>query len=506
MRFKNIIRNSFFSLMSQFILIIMGFFGQRMMNLIMGKELVGMNSVISNIIAILSVSELGIASAIVYHLYGALADQDEEKIASLMNLYRRAYYIFAAVITIMGLCILPFVHLFLRENSFSLSWIRLIYGLWLVRTVLSYLLSYKRSILIADQKEYIVSIVTLLINILNYGSIIIILKFWQNYELALVLNIFIESALNIWIIHYVNKNYPFLRRFRKQPLRKNIMKMIFGDIKNIFISRLSSKLLVSTDSLIISGFISVEVVGRYSNYSLITQSISNIMQALSNAVQPGVGNMFTEENQEKNYRALRQITFVFFFLAAFCCAGLLSLMTKFVSDFWLTEDYQLGMGIVTCFVINCYCFIMSLPTAMMMTVSGMFDKERNISVLYAAVNLVFSLLLVKPLGMAGVLLGTFASYLMQIVFRTRIFFQNYLHKSSLIYTADMLQYSILTAIEAAVTCFVVDIVYRQGSLVRFILGILICVLIPNGINFLIYRKSWRWTSIFRMVRDMMIKK
>ena len=212
MRIKNIFRNSFFSLLSQFILIFVGFFSQRVMNLTMGEALIGMNSVISNIIAILSVSELGIASAIVFHLYDALAQQDEEKIASLMNLYRRAYYIFAAAITAMGLCILPFVHLFFKENVFSLSYIRLIYFLWLVRTAFSYLLSYKRSILIADQKEYIVSIVTLLINVFNYGLVIVILELWQNYQLALFLNIIVEAVLNNWIIRYVNKKYPYLKR------------------------------------------------------------------------------------------------------------------------------------------------------------------------------------------------------------------------------------------------------------------------------------------------------
>ena len=145
MRLKNIFRNSFFALLSQLLLILIGFVSQRVMNLTMGEELVGMNSVISNIIGILSVSELGISTSIVYHLYKALADKDDEKIASLMNLYRRAYYIFAVVITFSGLCVMPFVHLFLRDNSFSLSYIRLIYSLWLMRTVLSYLLSYKNS-------------------------------------------------------------------------------------------------------------------------------------------------------------------------------------------------------------------------------------------------------------------------------------------------------------------------------------------------------------------------
>jgi len=506
MRLKNIFRNSFFSLLSQFVLIIVGFFSQRVMNLTMGEALIGMNSVISNIIAILSVSELGIASAIVYHLYDALAQQDEEKIASLMNLYRRAYYIFAAAITVMGLCILPFVHLFFKENVFSLSYIRLIYLLWLVRTAFSYLLSYKRSILIADQKEYIVSIVTLLINVFNYGFIIVILELWRNYQLALFLNIIVEAILNIWVIGYVNKKYPFLKQYRRMPVERKMMRTIFGEIKNIFISRLSAKLLLSTDNLIISSFTSVITVGLYSNYSMITQSVFNFVLALSNAIQPSVGNLFTEKNQERNYEVLRQITFVFFGVAAFCSASLMALMTIFVTDFWLTERYRLGDGIVICCVVNIYLTIINLPMSMMMTVSGMFDKERNISVLYVTVNLVVSLLLVRPLGVMGVLLGTSASYLVQIIFRTYIFFKNYLHRRSTKYIVEMLQYGIVTFLETLAAYYTVRYLYQGGGLLKFILAIAVCVLLPNVFNFLLFAKSWRLQSIIRMAGKLFGKK
>ena len=502
MRLKNVFRNSFFSLISQFVLIIIGFFSQRVMNLIMGEALVGMNSVISNIIAILSVSELGIASAIVFHLYRALAIQDQEEIASLMNMYRRAYYVFALVITVAGLCVMPYVHIFLRENNFSLSYIRLIYFLWLARTVLTYLLSYKRSILIADQREYIVSIVTLLINLLNYGSIIVILLLWQNYQLALFLNIVVESLLNIWIIRYVDRRYPFLRRYRRKPIEKKVMTTIFGDIKNIFISRLSSKLLVSTDNLIISSFISVVTVGLYANYSLIMQSVTNVMLALAGAVQPTVGNLFTEHDQNKNHQVLRQMGFVFFLLAAFCSASLMSLTSIFVTDFWLTESYKLSLEIVICCVANTYLFIMNLPTSVVMTVSGMFDKERNISVLYAVINLVISLVLVKPFGVVGVLIGTFVSYMVQIVFRIHFFFSDYLCRSSARYVTDMVQYGVLAFLETALTYWTVRIVYQGGGLMRFILSMIICVCIPNFINLLIFMKSWRMQSIVHMIEDM----
>ena len=502
MRLKNILRNSLFSLVSQFVLIIIGFFSQRVMNLVMGESLIGMNSVIANIIAILSVSELGISSAIVYHLYEALAVRDESRIISLMNLYRRAFCLFAGVITAAGVCVMPFVHNFLKGNSFSLSYVRLIYCLWLARTALSYLLSYKRSILIVDQKEYIVSITALVMNPLNYGLIIVILKLWQNYELALGLNIVVEAAVNIWIIRYVNRKYPFLRRSRRTPSDREVARMLVGDIKNVFISRLSSKLLVSTDNLIISSFISVAVVGRYANYCLITQSVMNVMKAISDAIQPSVGNMLTEKNQEKNYQILRQITFLFFVLAAFCSAGLMSLMTRFVTDIWLTESYRLDKCTVTLCVINVYLFFISLPTAMMMTASGMFEKERDLSVLYAAANLILSLLLVRPLGMAGVLLGTSVSYIVQIVCRTYFFFRYYLKKNSAEYIADILQYGILVAVEAMGTCCVVDRIYDGRSFFRFTLCIFICVFLPCAANLLLFFKSWRLRSIARMAKGL----
>ena len=119
MRLKSAIKNSFFGVLGQAVLIVVGFFCQRTMNLLLGAELVGMNGVISNVIAILSVSELGIATAVVYNLYSAIAGRDEKRIAGLMNLYRKAYLIFALVIFGLGMGVMPFIHHIMNETAFS---------------------------------------------------------------------------------------------------------------------------------------------------------------------------------------------------------------------------------------------------------------------------------------------------------------------------------------------------------------------------------------------------
>jgi len=505
MRIKNAFRNSFFSVISQIILIAVGFFSQRTMNLRMGEDLVGMNSVISNILALISVSELGIATAVVFHLYSALDSKNEREIASLMNLYRKAYYIFAGVIMVLGMIVLPFIHVFLKENSYPVSYIRIIFFLWLMRTVFSYLLSYKRSILIADQQEYVVSIALLLANTLNYTLIIVIIEVSGNYILALSLNILVEAIMNVWIGHYVNRKYSFLDRLRKEPLERSVVKKITGDIKNIFVTQLSAKVLISTDSLIMSSFISVGIVGLYSNYTMITQSITNIVEAFSNALQPSVGNMFIERNHKKEYEVLRQINFLFFIGTAFAAVSLFALMTPFVSDVWLGEAYALEVSIILWCVINFYTRTISMPLSMMMEVTGLFQKERNLSIVVVIVNLVVSIVLVFEFGVVGVLIGTFLSYIIQLVVRIHVLLKEYMGVSCRIYLWDILQYTVLTVLEVFFVVQLKSAFYREDSLWSFVALMGLCVLLPNGINLLVYCRSWRFKSCIQMLKSVISK-
>lgn len=494
MRIKNIVRNSFFSLLSQFALIIVGFFCQRTLNLRMGEELVGLNSTISNVINILAVSELGVSSAIIFHLYRVLADGDEREIAAYMNLYRRAYQIFALILTVLGLAVMPFIHLFIRTGTFSAGYIRIIYVLWLARTVLSYLMTYKRSILVADQKEYVVSLVTMAINVLNYSAVIIIVELTGEYVPALALNIVIEAALNLWNIGYINKRYPYLKTYERRPLEKNIFNKVFEDVKNIFVSRLAFKMLASTDSLIITSFISVATAGLYSNYCLITQSLLNITNALSGSIQPTMGNLFVENKKENDCAAVRQVTFVFFLISAVACCGVVMLIDPFITEIWLTKRYRLpGLVVILC-VVNMYLYMIDLPIAMAMTVGGLFEQEKKLTLCAAVVNIILSVVLAKPLGLAGVQIGTCVAYLIQIVARSYYFFRDHLKKKMFLYLGDLLQYTVLAAAETALAY---DIAIRTGygGIAGFLITGILCVGAVMGVNLLIYVCNWRVKSL-----------
>ena len=61
----------------------------------------GVNGLLSNVLGLLALSELGISTAINYSLYKPLEKKDKDKIRSLMNFYKKAYTIIAIVVVVM---------------------------------------------------------------------------------------------------------------------------------------------------------------------------------------------------------------------------------------------------------------------------------------------------------------------------------------------------------------------------------------------------------------------
>ena len=82
----------------------------------------------------LSLAELGVGGAIVYALYKPLAENDEEKIASLMKLYSKAYRMIGLLIAAIGLALMPFLKLIIREQPNISESIYLLYAINLFNT------------------------------------------------------------------------------------------------------------------------------------------------------------------------------------------------------------------------------------------------------------------------------------------------------------------------------------------------------------------------------------
>ena len=154
----------------------------------------------------------------------------------------------------------------------------------------------------------------------------------------------------------------------------------------------------------------------------------------------------------------------------------------------------MDMGFVAAMTAQFYVTSMGLPLEIVMGVTGLFHKERNIAILTTSVNLVISLALVGRLGVVGITIGTIAAYLVQIGCRMGVFFREYAKRSVLPYLADLAQYGAVTLAEAVILYRLAGRVYRSG-LAGFLLTALLVAFLALGCSLLPYCRSWKWKSL-----------
>ena len=229
-RTKSSIRNFIFTIVSNFSAIVIGLISQKLFIEILGIEYMGINGLFTNIISLLGIVEMGVGTAIIYSLYGPLENDDRDIVSALMNFYKKTYNIIAFVVLLLGICITPFVQFFIKEVNVGIN-IKFVFIMFIIDIVCSYLLSYKRSILYADQKNYIINIVHIVYLVVMNFLQITCLYITKNYYVYLVIKIIMRISENIIISLVVNNKYSYLKKKNNSRLDKKIEKEIIKKVK-----------------------------------------------------------------------------------------------------------------------------------------------------------------------------------------------------------------------------------------------------------------------------------
>ena len=216
-RTANVKRNILWSTMSQIVLALFSMVSRTIFIYVLGAKYLGVSGLFSNILGILSFTNLGIGSAINYALYKPIAENDTEKIKALMKLYKVAYRIIAVVIAVLGCAVIPFLH-YLVNTDIPMDQIRVFYILFLIDTVASYFVSYKTSYVTAIQKNYIITNLNTIATVITYVVQIAILFIVPSYLIYLINQIIMSLILKVVTVVYLDKKFPILAEKNAQPL------------------------------------------------------------------------------------------------------------------------------------------------------------------------------------------------------------------------------------------------------------------------------------------------
>lgn len=473
----------------------------------LSADYLGISGLFTNILTMLSLAELGIGSAVVFALYKPLAENDKSKIASLVEFYGKAYKAIGIFIAIIGLALMPFLNFIIKEVPNIKESIYLLYLIYLFNTASTYFFTYRSSLVIAAQQNYIVVGLNYIITTIQSVAQVIYLLATKEYIGYLVIQTIGTFIYNVVISHIAVKKFPYIKDKNINPLEDKEKKALFRDIKDLTVYKLSGLLVNSTDNIITTFFSGLVTTGMASNYTLLTTTLSSLLNQIFNSLTASIGNYNVTESKEKQYYMFKFLNMMNFWIFAWASIGILYVSNDLV-ELCFGKNYVLGMEIPFIIALNFYTVGMQNAVWTFKQTLGLFKYGKFAQIFTALINIVFSVLLGYRFGLAGILLATFiARVLTNLWYDPYVVYKYGFYKKPSEYLHNYIKYLVMLIIMIMI-CGISCNMINGGVVYRVMLKIFICSIIPNFICILMFyrRKEFRYfydiiKKIFNIIKN-----
>lgn len=462
-------------------------------------EYLGINGLFTNLLAMLSLAELGLGPAIVYSLYKPLAEKDTEMIKALMLLFQKAYNCIAILIIGAGLCVVPWLGWFIKGSAVAdIDWF---YIFFLLNAGVSYFYSYKRNLLIADQKQYINSIYQSTGQIVLAVLQIISLLIYPSYWLYIILMILVTVSENYAAAKKADKVYPYLQDTNVQSLNRGIKNTIVRNTKAMIAHKIGGMAVFSTANLILAKFVGLVAVGLYSNYSLVLGAANSFASQFFSSITAGIGNLIALESDKKKADIFKVTEFMVAWQAMIVGCGFYVLFNVLI-ELWLGKQFLFDDAIVTWLIINFYLMYMRKAVLTFRDASGLYWEDRYKPLAEAVVNLVASVYLTIHCGVIGVIWGSIISTLLTCFWvEPYVLFRNSIDIKLKDYFKDYFKYTAVTFFTAVFSKWLYGKLFIEVTIINFVLGVGLCLLLSNTIWIVLFRKREEMKYLRDVARD-----
>lgn len=470
----------------------------------LGAEYLGISGLFMNIISMLSLAELGVGSAMGYALYKPLAENDKQKIASLMAFYKKAYITIGLVIGLLGLAMMPFLNVIIQEEITIPENIYALYCLFLFNTASSYFFSYRSALLIAAQRNYVVLGVNYAFTIVQSIIQIIILSITQNYYLYLVVQIVTVFINNFVISEWAKHDYPSIKSKGCDPLSKAEKKSLFANVKALTINKLSTILVNNTDNIVITYLSGLISTGLVSNYLILTNTLSTLVKQIFSSLTASVGNLNAIENDSKKYGFFKVLNLSSFWAFGWCAIGI-ALVSSDIVSLCFGENFTIPLAIPIVIGINFYITGMNDAVYTYKSTMGLFRKGQYLLLVTSAINLLLDFVLGSMWGILGVYLATtIARLCTNVWYEPYAVFKFGLRMSPLLYYKGYIKYLVCLLITGTL-CYFTCSLCNFSVLINVIVKLVICTSIPNLIFWIVFHKSVEYKYLLEKISQLIKK-
>lgn len=467
----------------------------------MGLEYSGLNNLFTSVLTVLNLANLGFSNALVYTMYRAVAEEDNDALCAMLNFYRRAYRIVGLVILGMGLIVMPFLpHLVNGECPPGIN-LYVLFAIYLAETSFDYLMfGYNVAIFSAYQRGDITMKISTVRYIVQYAVQAAALLLFANYYIYAVILPLMVIPNNIANYIAARKCYPEITcRGSLAPREK---KEVYKRVSALFSHKVGSVAMLSIDSVIISAMLGLTPLSLYGNYYYILSAVNSLVEILTEGSMAGIGNKLITDTEEDNYRLFHTLTYGWLALVGGAAACMLCFYQPFIGAIWLGEEYLLSNGLMMLIVFYFYSRMSRLMLQTYHDAAGLWPVDWLKPYIGTLINITGSILMVKYTGsIAGVLVPTMFVYLFvftpweaQIVMRTQF------HKNAGAYFRKSTRYVLLAAADSLLCYGLCMLLVPENTVVSLMIrGVIVAVLYPSvwlGVTC----KTLEFRGLFHIIR------
>ena len=282
----------------------------------------------------------------------------------------------------------------------------------------------------------------------------------------------------------VDKMFPQYKCRGK--VSKEQSQQILKKILALFGTKANSIVMHAADSIVISAFLGLVIVGQYGNYYYIMSALIGIMTIVYESLTAGLGNSLETDTSDVIYNRFQIITLLNAWLSTFCSVCLLCMFQPFI-EIWVKHENLLALSTVVLLVVYFYVYQVRRVILLYKDAAGVWWEDRFRPYVMIVVNVVSNLILVQFIGLNGVVISTILSMLISVPWENYTVFKYVFKRSSGRYYFFILAESILCGLLCAVMWFICRNI--PVNIVGLVIRLVFCCFVPNVLFILVHLRS-----------------
>ncbi len=402
------------SLLLQFVTIISGLILPRLILQYFGSNVNGLIYSLNQFLSFITLAEGGVTGVVLASLYKPLVERNNATLSSILVTAEK-FYKKIGMFYVLYAILLGILYPLFRKTEFSISYILSLALILSFGLLIQYMLSLSlRSLLDADKRSYIISFSQIIITLLNLGITLLVIKLFPSIHLIKLLSSLLFLIQAIVYRLYVRKHYQINH---KAPENTELLKNRWDG----FAVNLAFFIHSSTDVVLLTLFMDLAYVSVYGVYFLVVSSLKSLLSSAISSLNPTIGQAYAKEDRKELHSKLNLYEYVDFLSVFFIFSVCALLLTPFVL-LYTTGVHDANYIQPLCgyfLVLSEVAYLVKYPHLNLAYAANKFKEIAIPSYIESGINILVSLILIKPLGLIGIVIGTTCAMVYRMAFHVR---------------------------------------------------------------------------------------